>query len=1126
MKKVIFVCVLFFFCQPAFAIDLDFFVYGDFDATVGAFRRAALIFNDADYLGLFFVACVFGLFSGGVTMFWSGLWGQLDGRRILQYIFYPFMGVALYTTTILNTGTMHVFDETQNKYQAVGGVPDGIVLLAGMFNKFERIVAEVASDNPATVRSNLASGTGIKLFLDAFASNPLADYPELQKSLSNLIIDCLEISMVSNGNLDLEYIRSQAPSAMAVLGEIDTNTVSTVTYSDTGAPTTRTCAAASANIQARFTAAAFDQATESLCLNAGYEIGGANAATERAACYNQLESVGRVFLGAPFAGGDTRMLFTNIAVYNTIAEGINDANVTVNGLGAREIASEGIATLAVTEDWLPQIRGGMLVTILSLMVLIAIFLVTPLFAKAMKVMFALFFFLAFWGAASSLQLMNAYDQVIFASRSIAFHAGGLEAYLMAPTTAISSLAIIGDSLTTAMMFAAALTTIFTGVSAYGFSNALAHAAGKVEGIGENQGRNITMDGKAELIDRNANANATHQVSTAMGADAYGKSHVQRNIEANVASHGRVEGIQEQGYSRMQTSQVEGIREGGSMSATNRLNTPSNYGHDSALIGIGSQQTQITRANEAGRGDLMHGAAQLESVRSSSTSQELKAHGGDTTSVDQTSLTQSMIEKGKGHGHRNVENATGRSVESLSTRQGESEYAEVAASKRQYTTPGLIRAADEKAAFGAAEHKQQVADAISLSPELSSTDAMANFGKLSKQVENNATLAQDEIPRADTIAGERAEVIDRNASAVMQRAMAEKFITRDGTPANYDDLKMLAASEQPLFSLGVMGADAQDVLRDLGYSEDKLSAINPNLSGEWTSSTMLDENDDLVIGNIQYSQGNQLVVSDTLDVNEGTRIDSGNRTRVEDKIEGNSLMNGAELYDENPSLFNHNMKELGNMTSAERLSTFEELVRESLPTSFHGNASTQDTFTFSTGSEARGGISTGLLGQIGLEGSVIGSTGSIQDNIDTLDRGAHVKIGAVAIMEKYEEIMDSTPPQDIVDDGRLSVGLTASDEARNERFAQYLQTLESESHSEGHNALYQNDVNDMNDEDSGKTGDIPRDINQQESRYHQAIGWDTRSNKEPVLTPQQIDAQERAKAENEALHKKVNMYNIK
>jgi len=1125
MKKVIVAAILSLVCQPAFAIDLDFYVYGDFDATVGAFRRAALIFSDLDYLGLFFTACVFGIFSGGISMFWTGLWGQLDGRKILQFVFYPIMGITLYTTTILNTGTMHIFDETQNKYQAVGGVPDGIVLMAGAFNKFERIVSEVASDNPATVRSSLASGTGIKLFLEAFASNPLVDYPELQKSLNNLVIDCLDISMVSNGNLDLEYIRSQAPSAMNVLAEINSNSVSTVTYDNNGVPSTRTCADASVNIRDRLALAGFEQATETLCLNAGYEIGGANEALESAACEQQLVNVGRVFLGAPFAAGDSRDLFTNIAVYNTIAVGINDANVTVNGLGSRQIASEGIATLAVTEDWLPQIRGGMLVTILSLMVLIAIFLVTPLFAKAMKVMFALFFFLAFWGAASSLQLMNAYDQVIFASRSIAFHSGGLEAYLMAPTAAMQSLAIIGDSLSTAMMFAAALTTIFTGVSAYGFSNALNHAAGKVEGVGEGQGRNLTMEGKAELLDKNANAMATHQVSGAMGSEAYGKAHVQRSVEANGGAYGRAEGIQNEGYSRMQTSEVEGQHQGGSMAAHNQLANPSQYGFDSATTGIGTQKTQIDRANEAGNGDKMAGAERLERVRSASTSQTLEAHNGDTSAVDKTALTQAQQEKGKAQGHRVIAETTDRSIESLSQRQGESEFAEVAASKQQYSTEGLIKASSEKAAFGAAEHRQQVVDAQSFSPDQSSVGAMGDFGKHSKQVENNPILAQDGIPRDHTIAGERDSIIDRNASAMMRMAMAGKFFNDEGTPVTYDDMLIAAASEQPLFSMALRGDDAVELLQEMGSSQN-LSNIDRNNFGELTMATTLDDNGDLVVGNVQYSQGNQVVMSDTLDLNEGARIDSGNRTRVESEIEGNTLMNGVEQYEQNPALFEHNMNELNQMSYAERLGAFEELVRDSLPTTYHGNASTQDTHSWSVGSEARGGVSTGILEQVGLEGSVIASTNSYQDNIDTLDRGAHVKTGALAIMEKYDEIMDSTPPTDVADDGRLPFGVSATDEARNDRFAGYLNTLSTESRSEGSSVLHQNDVDRVNDKNSGKTGDIPRDLNTRETQYYQSLGWDTHGTAEPILTPQQLSEQARAREEQEAMLKKVNMYNIK
>lgn len=1128
MNKLIFAATLCLFSHSVFAVDLDFYVYGDFDSTVGAFRRAALIFADADYLGLFFTACVFGIFSGGVTMFYSGIFGQLDAGKIIQYVFYPIMGVTLYTTLILQTGTMHVFDETQNKYEAVGGVPDGIVILAGAFNKFERVVADVASDNPATVRSSLASGTGIKLFLDAFASNPLTNAPDLQKSLSNLVMDCTDLSMRSNPALDLEYIRSLAPNSIAVLQAINTNALSTTTYDNDGVPTVRTCAAASANIVGRLNLLNFDEQTEALCLDAGYEVGLVNAAAERAACRTQLENVGNVFLGPAF-GGTARELFTNIAVYNTIATSINDTNVTINGLGSRQIASEGISTLAVTEDWLPQIRGGMLVTILSLLVLIAIFLVTPLFAKALKVMMALFFFLATWGAASSLQLMNAYDQVIYASRSIAFHGGGLEAYLLAPTTAIQSLAIIGDSLSTAMMFAAALTTIFTGVSAYGFSNALAHAAGKVEVIGENQGRNLTQEGKADLTERNANAYATNSVSGSMGAENYGSAHVQSAIEKNYSAHGRSEGISSQGGVSAQVSTAEGQREGGSMIPTSNLANPAQYGHDGAQVDMGSKLSQIDRAGVAGDGNIQAGSQKLENVKSSSTTATLESHNKDNNAVDKTSRIEADYSKSHAEGLEGAANAApiNTSVNDIGRRAGLAQGAEQVGSKKQYRTDeDVVEATSAKIALSAGNLNQNLQDANALNPNLETpTDKMYALGKEQQSLSNNPVFGAQNISRADEIAGEELGFISRAAEAKMLGAVTNEFFNPEGGPIGVDDKMAASIAESPLRSIAVEGSEMAASLERNGLGH-LAGMIDKNDVGELTAATTIDENGDLRYGNTTYSQGGETVFTDMQRATVGSDYTNADNRNYVDRVTEGTFTSAAQDYKNNPQAFEELVDQLDEKTPSELFAISQE-INAGLPATWQGNMGTTDTFTFTTGSEAHAGVSTGILEQVGLDAGARVITNTLQDNVDTLEGGAQVNTGAIQIFEKLMEIRESSPNNgDVVDDGRLQIGRSSEQDAKTDRTAAYLSGLWSTSYSTGKDSTEVDDVNRVNDHDSGKTRDVLGDFNRRETELYRSQGWETGNDSyNTPITPQIEAAQQKQLEEQEALNKKINMYRV-
>ena len=1124
MQKLLFSIILMMLSQqPALALELDFYVYGDFDSTVGAFQRVALIFADNDYIGLFFITCVFGLFSGGVTLFWRGLWNGATAGQLMEYIFYPLMGAALYASTIMQTGTLHIFDESQNKYQAVGELPDGLIFVAGTFNKFERIVSDVASNNPATVRSSLASGTGIKLFLDAFAKNPLASHPELNKSLHSFIIQCMDLSMISNNNLNLEYLRSQAPNARQVLSYVDNQAIQTKIFNDTGGHSWLNCKEASANIIDRLDKMNIDAEAETLCINAGYEIGGPDAVTERQACYQQLEDVASVFMGSVF-NGSTRELFTNIAVYNTIATNINDANITVNGLGSRQIASEGIASLTITEHWLPQIRGGLLVTILSMFLLISFFLVTPLFGKAIKLMYALFFFLAFWGASSSLLLMSAYDQVIYAARSIAHHGGGLEAYLMAPTTAVQGLAIIGDSLSTAMMFAAALTTLFTGISAYGFSNALAHASGKVEGIGDQQGRNLTHEGKAEVTDRNASSFATNTVSGAMGPEDYGSSHVQDSIVKNYSSVGRADGISDQGGVPSHAAYSQGLSQGGSMVPTSNLKDPSAYGSASKQQEIGSITAQNERARAAGGDDIIKGAKQLEMTRSSSTASTLKAHDGETAAVDQTTLTNAKFDKGHAQGIAQMVEIARTSVEKMAGRSGHNLAAENISSEEQYQTPqDLLTASQAKAGLGAGQLAQNVKDAQRSNPDKPLNQSMKAFGQTVQGLANNPAIASKDFDRQDLINSEITKNVQGIAEHQVNDAVAREFFTREGGPLDTQDKIEAAVALNPQQTLSVNNEELIPFMEKIGaghlathLSKDDISEISGGIS--------LDEQGNFQISNPTVGGGASVTINDSENIRVGQNKDIGDRINMEDQITGNTLYNAMQETDSTPEILEDLVDQIGNMSPADQLRVFEEF-NQSLPTPFQGSLETTDTNTFNMGLEAHGGVNTGMLQKVGIDAGVRGVTNTYHDNIDSKDSGAKVKVAGIQMQDKFNEIAESVPFYgDFPYKGAVVIGNDDfSHDMKMDRFADYLSHVYQTSQDEGETAIQQDDVNDTFSFEEGKTGNLLRGINEAETQSYQQQGWKTGEESESVAN---IREKQRESLTKEALlYKKINLYNI-
>ena len=130
----------------AAALELDYYTYNGFAETVSAFQRLALIFNDNEYVYLIFIAVVLGIVFGALTAGVRALKAGGNGDT-LSWALMVFIGVALFKGLVIPKGTVHVYDPVRNAYQAVGNVPDLIILIAGGMNKAERVVVELV-DNP------------------------------------------------------------------------------------------------------------------------------------------------------------------------------------------------------------------------------------------------------------------------------------------------------------------------------------------------------------------------------------------------------------------------------------------------------------------------------------------------------------------------------------------------------------------------------------------------------------------------------------------------------------------------------------------------------------------------------------------------------------------------------------------------------------------------------------------------------------------------------------------------------------------------------------------------------------------------------------------------------------------
>ena len=80
-----------------------------------------------------------------------------------------FIGVALFKGLVIPKGTVHVYDPVRNAYQAVGNVPDLIILIAGGMNKAERVVVELVDNAAAFPYQDGAGGINFQMLLNAMS---------------------------------------------------------------------------------------------------------------------------------------------------------------------------------------------------------------------------------------------------------------------------------------------------------------------------------------------------------------------------------------------------------------------------------------------------------------------------------------------------------------------------------------------------------------------------------------------------------------------------------------------------------------------------------------------------------------------------------------------------------------------------------------------------------------------------------------------------------------------------------------------------------------------------------------------------------------------------------------------
>jgi conjugal transfer mating pair stabilization protein TraG len=426
---------------PALAVDASFYTYDGFSETVDAFRLVALIFADPRYETLVVVIAVVGISLGALL---AGIRGQ--GMGLVAFGFQMLVAIGLFVGMIATTGTIHVYDKVRNAYQAVGDVPNLLVLVAGTTNLVERALVETIDDNTLDPASKIEFGAGghsFDLFFNAVSPRgPMTD-TFLDATIKDYVRQCYPVARVSAayGIDDDRLLRTTTDLPAAFAAMAGPATFSTVYTSADKGGTTVSCDEAWQHISGRLSdTTLFDDYARQVCTRTGFDIS-QSGQLER--CRSQLGELGDTMMGTPLS---LQALFTDVLLGNSVGDVLFEdspasaARVMAN----RAVISSGLATMSVSNEWLPTIRAVVFAIMLFMVPIALLFILTPINLRVASFALGLFVFVALWGVIDAGIFQLTLGRAMDALAEMRANGAAANAWLLAPSSAQKALAIFGS----------------------------------------------------------------------------------------------------------------------------------------------------------------------------------------------------------------------------------------------------------------------------------------------------------------------------------------------------------------------------------------------------------------------------------------------------------------------------------------------------------------------------------------------------------------------------------------------------------------------------------------------------------------------------------------------------------
>ncbi|NOW48391.1 conjugal transfer mating pair stabilization protein TraG [Novosphingobium sp. SG751A] len=501
---------------PALAVDASYHTWDGFSETVDAFRIVALIFSDPRYETLVVIIAVVGIGLGAVL---AGIRGS--GMGLVAFGFQMLVGIGLFAGMIATTGTVHVYDRVRNAYRPVGGVPNLIVLVAGVTNLMERALAETIDDNTSDPNAKLEFGAGghsFDLFLNAVSPrSPIVD-SFLDATVKDYVRQCYPVARVSPayGVDDDQLFRTSTDLPASFSAMAGPATFSTVYSAGDKSGTTMSCEAAWTYIADKLAdPTLFDAYSDQICARTGFDV---TQTVQRDRCRQQIDALGWMMLDQSMS---RQKFLTNVFLGQTVGDVLFEDSpaAAARVMANRAIESNGLATLSTANEWMPTIRASVFAIMLMMLPIALLFILTPINLRVASFAFGLFVFVAIWGVIDAGIYQLTLGRAMGVLAELRATKVATDTWILAPSAAMKALAIFGSFRTAAAGLAGAFVFTVFRFSGNVFTAFTSGSLG-VQGQGSAAAATVgTSEGYANALE--AQGSATGTMARRSAASSFG-----------------------------------------------------------------------------------------------------------------------------------------------------------------------------------------------------------------------------------------------------------------------------------------------------------------------------------------------------------------------------------------------------------------------------------------------------------------------------------------------------------------------------------------------------------------------------------------------------------------------------